>query len=132
MQIWRARDAYRVQTLWMALCLLLFGLPVLLLLTSGHVLSAGAIGVAWWLMQSALPRGVRWLIWEMQDGARWAGRWSLSKARRWWHGLVIVLLLGSLLGGCQAISAKTLEVRGCDQTAVTYGYCHMPKQEVKR
>jgi len=100
MAFWRARDAYRVQTLWMALCLFVFGFPCLIMATSGHWGIASGIGAAWWLVQWALPRGLRWLIWEMQDGARWAGRWSLGKAWRWWRSLVMVLVLGCLLGGC--------------------------------
>jgi len=131
MQIWRARDAYRVQTMWMALCFLVFGVPLLIMLTSGHWVVACGIGAAWWLVQWALPRGLRWLIWSMQDGARWAERWSLGKAWRWWRALGVVLLLGSLLGGCQWASDTTLQVMGCEQTALAYGYCHMPK-EVKR
>jgi len=57
--------------------------------------------------------------------------WILRTAPRGWQGLVIALVLGSLVTGCQAISDTTLQVMGCEQAALAYGYCHMPK-EVKK
>jgi len=128
MAIWRARDAYRLQTIWIALCLGVFGLPLLLMLESGHIVVAGGIGVTWWLVQWALPRGLRWLVWQMQDGVRWAGRWSLQQAWRWWRSLLVVVLLGSALAGCQEMNRAMLKLNGCEDQAIEQGYCHMPKE----
>jgi hypothetical protein len=89
------------------------------------------IVVGWWIVQWGFPRLLRMVIVGMEDGARWAGCWSLRKAQRWWHGLGVALVLGSLLAGCQGISETTLQVMGCEQAALASGYCHMPK-EVKR
>ena len=134
MEVWRARDAYRMQTMWIALCLALFGFPLLLMATSGHWLVAVTIGVAWWLVQWALPRALRRLVWQMQDGARWAGRWSLSKAYRWWVGAwrwwqapLLVVVLGGLLAGCQGIDCWIASLHGFHGDPAT-GVC-MPKQE---
>jgi hypothetical protein len=125
LDFWRARDAYRVQTTWMALCGMAFGLPCVLMLTTGHwVVALGLVGM-WWLVEWALPRGLRWLFWQMQDGARWAGRWSLGKLWRWWHGLVLVVVLGGLLAGCQGIDGWIASLHGFHGDPVT-GVC-MPK-----
>jgi hypothetical protein len=112
----------------MALCLMGFGFPFVLMLSSGHLGVAAGIGAAWWGVQWGLPRAVRWLIWQLQDGARWAGRWSLGKLCRWWQGLVVLLVLGSLVAGCADVSRGVLKLTGCEDEAIDAGYCHMPKE----
>jgi hypothetical protein len=134
MDVWRARDAYRVQTAWMALWGMVFGLPFVFMLTSGHWGKALGIVSLWWLVEWALPRGLRWLLWQMQDGARWAGRWSLDKAWRWWvgawrwwHAPLLAVVLGGLLTGCQGFDCWVASLHGLHGDPVT-GVC-MPTQE---
>jgi hypothetical protein len=128
MVFWQARDAYRVQTAWMVLCGMAFGLPFVLLLTHGHWVKAIGILGLWWLVEWALPRGLRWLLWQMQDGARWAGRWSLEKAWRWWLGrLVLVVVLSGLLTGCQPMACGVARLYGLHGDPQT-GLC-MPTPE---
>ena len=115
--LWRARDTYRVQNF-------LYGIGVMVLLAAplAHLMQG------YWkdaLMIMGLEMAVVW-------GLRWLLRRAQVGLRRWWKGLVLVLVLSGGLTGCVEAYKATARIYGCDPVAVEHGYCTMPKEEVKR
>jgi hypothetical protein len=123
MQVWRAQQAYRVQTWLYALV----GVPLVLFplshLLQGHWASAlgivGAeVGTLW---------GVRWL---WRRGRQWV--------RGWWQALALALVLSLSLSGCQDMARGVAKLYGyqgdpfpgpCAQEAsIKAGTCIPPKQ----
>ena len=117
-----------------ALDTVLGGITILLLLIGGSAL-AGARGLlASQGVQALLLSiiGLGWLMGRRQGaGWRWLCRQGGRRYGRWGRPLLLVLVLGGLLAGCQDMSRGGLELTGCDERAIDYGYCHMPK-EAKR
>lgn len=57
--------------------------------------------------------------------------WFLGRRQRMgWRGrvLLLALVLGGLLTGCQDMSRTVARMTGCDDQAIDAGYCHMPKE----
>jgi hypothetical protein len=115
--IWRARDLYRARRF-------VYSLVVTLLLLEG----LGYAGLGRWdLVLTVVPLqglGLSGLAW----GLRWAGKW----VRAWWHGLVLVLLLGSMMSGCTDVVRAVARLHGykgdiyaspCAPESLQAGYC---------
>jgi hypothetical protein len=130
--IWRARDAYRVQSFLSALVMLILLIDV-----------AGVLVTQPWpqaLLMGGLHAGVLWgLLWVLRrvlSGIGWGREWLITRAqlgvRSWWQGLVLVLVLSGALHGCVEAYKTTARIYGCDPAAIEQGYCTMPKQEVQR
>jgi len=143
MMIWRARDAYRVQTWWIALCLFCFGLPLFFAGGMGAWGRALQIAVGWWVVQWGFPRLIRLVVRGVEEGARGAGRWSGTQVRRWWQGLGVVLVLGSLLtlSGCMDAALWWSKTQGiafdktghaCQATLLRDGQCQPMGQEAAK
>jgi hypothetical protein len=122
MRVWRARDAYRVQTLLSSLVFLVFFLEGMTLLTGGRwavgLLVVGTQGLALW--------GLCWLL-------RRARVWL----RAWWHGLVLGLVLSGMLTGCQEYVRAVAHLYGykgdpyaspCAPESLHVGHCVTVKQ----
>jgi hypothetical protein len=123
----RAREAYRVQTVLYSLVLLVVGMQMLMMITLGlwlkGVLILGfQLGACW---------GLRWL---WRQGLPRAWTWMRTGARAWWHGLLLVLLLGSgAVSGCHSLTCGALGLHGytcdanapvaCTQESRQLGYC---------
>src|SRR5712691_6420311 len=112
-----------------ALDTVLGGITILVLLIGGSAL-ARMPGLLAGHGAQALLLSVIGLCWVLGRRQRAGWRWL---CRQGWRGrtLLLVLVLGGLLAGCQDMSRGVLRLTGCDEQAIDYGYCHMPK-EVKR
>lgn len=43
-----------------------------------------------------------------------------------WRYMMLVLMVG-MLAGCGEVNHLVLKAQGCEDEALQYGYCHMPK-----
>jgi|SRR5215510_15601466 len=84
LQIWAARDAYRVQACWSGLCVTFFGLCSLVALLHGMWWLAVQIVVSWWLVQCGFPRLLRMVLRRIEDGVQWTGRKAWDVGREQW------------------------------------------------
>lgn len=87
MQIWRAREAYRAQGCWRSLCVLFFGLCLLVAVLHHLWRLAFQIIVGWWIVQWGFPRLLRMVIWGVEDGVQWIGRQAWEVGREQWHNI---------------------------------------------
>ena len=97
MQVWRAREAYRVQTWLEALIIIPLGLLPLSHLLQGHWGSALGIVVAEVVTICGLRR-----VWRL--GRQWA--------RGWWQGLALLVVLSVSLSGCQDVVRAVANLHG--------------------
>jgi hypothetical protein len=125
MTLWRARDVYRVRRGIEGFVILFLLLEALSFLGSGR----------WDLLLTILG---------FQIAVLWGGRWLLRKAWTWsrtrWHRLILVILLGATLGGCESMAREVVKLHGvkvdpfpgqCAPESVQVGYCVKTTQERK-
>jgi hypothetical protein len=129
--IWRARDAYWVQSLLSALVILVLVIDVAGLLVTLPWPKALLMGG----LHACVLWGLCWVLRRLLSGRRWGIAWLITRAqlgvRTWWHGLVLLVLLGGVLQGCVDAYRATARIYGCDPVAIERGYCTMPKEAAK-
>src|SRR6266436_8699204 len=97
MMLWRARERYHVQRFLSSLTLTLFLLEGLGFLLMGR-----------WAL-ACLVCGMQWGLFV---GGRWGLRWLKRGVRTWWHGAVLVLVLGVALSGCETMERGVARMHG--------------------
>ena len=84
-------------------------------------------GMAVITMQWFLLKGLVKLIQYAWRGMGWLGQCLQGWLHAWWHGLILVLVLGGLLSGCAGAYRQLALLYGCEPAAIDQGYCTMPK-----
>ncbi len=95
--IWKARDAHRVREVLWAVVLFGFLLEGLPALVEGDVWRTLALLG----FQLAILLGLRWVL-----------RHGLRGLRTWWRGLVLVVVLGMMLTGCEQYARAVARLYG--------------------
>src|SRR5215471_15716379 len=83
MEFWRARDAYRMQSVLIGSWTVFCGGAVLLHWMNGHVGSAIEVGGIWFLGYWGVPRLLRLIRREAEHGMKTAGHWAGQKIYAW-------------------------------------------------
>ena len=114
--IWQARDAYRVQNVLYSLVLLVFFLEGVSYATDHQWLEGMAVIAIQWVLLKGLVKLIQY-AWR---GMGWLGQCLQGWLHAWWHGLVLVLILGGLLMGCQAYANGLARLAGVCPNPPTY------------